>query len=267
MNTNQLQTQSTQPTPADGEAVRHLKDAISAGKHWYIALLEAIRLWPAAEETVNGRSYQYLIAGEAFDWLLLSERLCQEVDGLLPEDEKIALLFQGRPPLELSAGEFKKLIGSHRYHQYLNYFYGITAEEALIQSVEDEVRKERQALSTGRFSTSDEAHRRIYGATQYELLRRFRRKMGYRQSRSIGLAELKEFTYWLFKYRLNNCDKARVASDTKKELKWLKGSTHAKDSSGYIRSHLHRPGHNSHSRPRPDSHRPDGVYQTIWRTT
>ncbi|GAJ03845.1 unnamed protein product, partial [marine sediment metagenome] len=30
-----------------------------------------------------------------------------------------------------------------------------------------------------------------------------------------------EFTYWLFKYRLNHCDKARVASDTKKGLEQL----------------------------------------------
>lgn len=230
MSTNQLQPSSTQPTPADGEAVRHLKEAIAAGKHWYIALLEAIRLWPTAEETVNERSYQYLVAGEAFDWLLLAERLCQEVDGLLPEDEKMALLFHGRPPLELSAGEFRKLIGGQRYHQYLNYFYGITAEEALVQSVEDEVRKERQALAIGRLDASDEAYRRIYGATQGELLKRFRRKMGYRQSRSIGLAELKEFTYWLFQYRLQHCDRARVASDTKKALKWLKGSTPDKES-------------------------------------
>ena len=228
MSTNQLQSQSTQPTPADGEAVRHLKEAIAAGKHWYIALLEAIGLWQAAEETVNGRSYQYLIAGEAFDWLLLAERLCQEVDGLLPEDEKVSLLFHNRPPLELTAGEFKKLIGGQRYHQYLNYFYGITTEEALVQSVEDEVRKERQALAIGRLDTCDEAHRRIYGAPQGELLKRFRSKMGYPQSHSIGLAELKEFTYWLFQYRLEHCDQARVASDTKKALRWLKGSTAAK---------------------------------------
>jgi len=34
---------------------------------------------------------------------------------------------------------------------------------------------------------------------------------------------MKEFTYWLFKYRLKHCDKARVASDTKKALDWLNG--------------------------------------------
>ena len=66
------------PASEDGiKAVDELKAAIAGGKHWYIALLEAIGLWTTAEETHNGRLYRYLIAGEAFDWLLLAERLQQ----------------------------------------------------------------------------------------------------------------------------------------------------------------------------------------------
>jgi len=37
----------------------------------------------------------------------------------------------------------------------------------------------------------------------------------------MSLAELKEFTYWLFKYRIKNTDKERVASDTRKALNWV----------------------------------------------
>jgi hypothetical protein len=131
---NQLQP-SQMTSAGDIEAIRHLEQAITSGKHWYIALLEAIGLWKAAEETHNRRTYRYLIAGEAFDWLLLAERLCEAVDSLLPADEKTALLFYGKPPLDLTTEEFKKLIGSSKYHQYLNYFYGITTEEALIGAV------------------------------------------------------------------------------------------------------------------------------------
>ncbi len=211
--------------PAGGtEAARHLKQAITSGKHWYIALLEAIGLWTVAEEVHNGRRYCYLIAGEAFDWLLLAERLCQTVDDLLPDDEKTALLFYGKPPLDLTIEKFKELIGS-KYHQYLNYFYGITTEEALIWAVRDEVRKERQVLVLNKEHDNDnEAYRRIYGATKAVLLKRFRRDKGYPQLKSINLTELKEFTYWLFKYRLDHCDKARVASDTKKALAQLKNN-------------------------------------------
>ena len=219
------QTKTAPITSLEDKVIRQLKEDIAAGRHWYIALLEAIGRWEVADEVVEGRSHQYLIDGEAFDWLLLAERLCQVVGGLLPEDEKMALLFNGKAPLEINANEFKKLIGSQKYQQHLNYFYGITTEEALVLAVEDEVRKERQALGrNNEQDTADEAYHRIYDANQQELLGRFRRQKGYPQARSIGLAELKEFTYWLFKYRLMHCDKARVASDTKKALEWLKGN-------------------------------------------
>jgi hypothetical protein len=204
------------------ESIRHLEQAIIAGKHWYIALLEAIGLWTDGEETYNGRHYRYLIDGEAFDWLLLSERLCEAVDDLLPEDEKVDLLFHGKPPIMLTKEKFKELIGSAKYHQYLNYFYGITVEEALILAVQEEVRKERRTLGyNNEHNLVNEVYHRIYGATKAILLKRFRREKGYPQLKSISLTELKEFTYWLFKYRLKNSDKARVASDTKKALEQL----------------------------------------------
>ena len=206
-------------TAEDDEAIRYLKQAISNGQPWYIALLETIGMWPGNEETHHGRTYHYLIGGEAFDWLLLAERLCREVDALLPDDEKTALLFHGRLPAALSTENFRELIGDSKYRQYLNYFYGITVEEALIQSVQDEVRKERWASGyNGKQDTVDNAYQRIYGNTKTALLKQFRQEGLYPQRRSTSLTELKEFTYWLFKYRLKQCDKARVASDTKKAL-------------------------------------------------
>jgi len=207
----------------DAEAIRYLEQAITSGKHWFIALLEAIGLWSIATEVHNGRTYCYLIAGEAFDWLLLAERLCEAVDGLLPADEKLDLLFHGKPPLELSTKKFKELIGEAKYHQYLNYFYGITVEEALFSVVQDEVRKEKRLGGyNGDHDTTNEVYRRIYGTTKAVLLKQFRRERGYPQLRSISLTELKEFTYWLFKYRLKQCEKAKVASDTKKALEQLR---------------------------------------------
>jgi hypothetical protein len=222
MTDNRLQLSQLLPV-SDAEVIRYLEQAITGGKHWYIALLEAMGLWMVTEEVHNGRHYHYLIAGEAFDWLLLAERLCHEVDGLLPEDEKVALLFHGQPPLSLTVDRFKELIGSGKYHQYLNYFYGITVEEALILAVQEEVRKERRTrgYSNGEHGVINEVYRRIYGATRPVLLKRFRREKGYPNLKSISLTELKEFTYWLFKYRLKQCDKARIASDTKKALQQL----------------------------------------------
>jgi len=226
------QSSSARLTPTDDASViKYLEQAITGGKHWYIALLEAIGLWAKAEETHNGRVYRYLIGGEAFDWLLLAERLCQTVGELLPYDEKIALLFYGEPPLSLTTDEFKKLIGSIKYHQYLNYFYGITVEEALILAVQEEVRKERRISGyNDEGDHTNEVYRRIYGATKAVLLKHFRRDKNYPQVRSISLTELKEFTYWLFKYRLGQCDKTKVASDTKKALEQLRQQLTNKDS-------------------------------------
>ena len=202
---NQLQSSQLTST-SDAEVIKYLEQAITGGKHWYIALLEAIGLWKTAEETHNGRTYRYLIAGEAFDWLLLAERLCQTVDGLLPDDEKTGLLFYGKPPLDLTIEQFKELIGSSKYHQYLNYFYGITTEEALIWAVRDEVRKERQILvPNNEHDYDNEAYRRIYGATKAVLLKRCRSEQGYPHLKSISLPEFTGFTSWVFKYLRTHC--------------------------------------------------------------
>ena len=212
-------------TSAEEEIIRNLRQAIAGGEHWYLALLEATKVWTKPEETINGRTYQYLIDGEAFDWLLLAERLCQSVTDLIPEDEKNSLLFKSRPPLDLTKEKFRELLGELKYQQYLNYYYGITVEEALVQAVEEEVRKERRGLGLLReIDATNEAYRRIYGTTRTVLLKHFRKETGHPQLRSINLTELKEYTYWLFKYRVKHCDSTRVASDTKKALTWLKNN-------------------------------------------
>jgi len=217
------QTNPESEALAEGEpAVRHLRAAIASGRHWYLALLEAISLWTRAEETHNGRDYRYLIGGEAFDWLVLAERLLDSVDGLVPQAERDALLLRSEPPLALTPDEFRDLIGAPKYHQYLNFFYGITVEDALVMAVEDEVRKERRLSGVYRdHDTTNEAYRRIYGSTRTILLKHFRKETALPQTRSISLTELKEFAYWRFKYRLKTSEKARVASDTRKALDWL----------------------------------------------
>lgn len=200
----------------DSEAIQHLKEAIASGKHWYIALLEAVALWTSPEETYKGRQFRYLIGGEAFDWLLLAERLCQEVDGQVPQQEVADLLFSCKAPLEVPTADFRVLIGSVKYRAYLNYFYGVVVEEALHLAVEEEIQKEQRAQPY--HEKGLDPYQRIYGTSQATLLRRFKVEKGYPRKGGVTLSELREFTYWLFKYRLKNCDKARVASDTKKAL-------------------------------------------------
>jgi hypothetical protein len=203
----------------DTQAIERLKRGIGEGRNWYVSLLEAVRLWTSPEEDYAGRHYQYLVDNEAFDWLILMERLCEELDGLIPEKERENLLFYGIPPIELSRDEFKNLIGASKYQAHLNYFYGILVERFLLLSVTEEIRKEKGVLGVNNDSgVVDEACQRIYGSTQSALLRKFRKERHYPQLSSIRLSELNEFTYWLFKYRVKMCDKACVASATKKAL-------------------------------------------------
>jgi hypothetical protein len=208
---------------SDSEAVQHLKQAIVSGKPWHIALLEAIGLWSWPEESHGEYHYCYLIDGEAFDWLLLAQRLCQEVDGLIPEQELIDLLFFGRLPEEFSEDVFRRIIGAAKYHAYLNYFYGVIVEKFVLLAVEEEITKEHQAhiFSRDRSDIGD-SYQRIYGASRGVLLRKFRKDKGYPENDTMTLGQLQQFTYWLFKYRIANCDKPRVASDTKKGLDYLR---------------------------------------------
>ncbi|MBM4462128.1 MAG: hypothetical protein FJ012_02175 [Chloroflexi bacterium] len=218
-----MATESVVLSTADTEAIRHFKKAMCTGKHWYIALLEAIELWNSTEEVHQEEHYRYLIGHEAFDWLSLAQRLCSEVDGLLPEEEKINLLFFAAPPIDISPEEFSKLIGSTKYRAYLNYLYGVVVEEALLAVAEEAVYKERRHFATYQDEhIQQEAYRRVYGTDMITLLNRFRQERGYPLRDSITLTEQKEFTYWLFRYRLDHCDKARIASDTKEALKWLR---------------------------------------------
>ena len=210
---------------ADARAIEHLKRSITSGKHWYLALLEAIKLWKSAEEDYQDRHLVYLIDGEAFDWLLLAERLTNEVSQYIPEKERTNLLFYDIAPAELGKEEFKKLIGPAKYRAYLNFLYGVLVEEYLLAAVVDEIRKERLTSgSNGGEDIPDKAYRRIYGDSQGALLDKFRKEKKHRKRKSTSLGELKEFTYWLFKYRIKKNDKSRVASDTKKALLKMQGN-------------------------------------------
>lgn len=212
------------PVANSVEVIRQFRENVASGKHWYIALLEAIRLWTDEQEDIQGRRYHYLIEDEALDLMLLAERLCEAVSNLVPEDEKYAFLFRNKPPLESPSEQFKELLGPVKHRRFLNYFYGITVEEALRQAVREEVRKERRSNGLGyrQAKEEEEAFSRVYGDTEAELLKQFRRAKRRHVVGSLDLTEMKEFTYWCFKYRIKTAEKARVASDTQKGLEWLR---------------------------------------------
>jgi hypothetical protein len=201
----------------DAQAIRHLKAEIKAGKGWYPALLEAIRLWRSPEEQYNGERYLYLVGGQAFDWLRLAERLCDEIKDMVPEDEITGLLFFDRPPVKLTDAEFKQALGPSKYRAYLNFLYGVLVEQALLMAGIYEVRK-ATIVPLKPEEEADSAYHRVYHAEMAGLLEAFQKEMKYPYRVSLTLTETKEFTYWLFKYRVKTSEKSRIASDTRKAL-------------------------------------------------
>ena len=214
---------SEEGTQAAEAAIAHLRESIDEGKHWYPALLEAIGLWAAPDELYQGQPLCYLIAGEAFDWMVLARRLCDSADGLIPKEELAQLLERTHPPIEVSNDDFKNMVGGSKYRALLNYWYGVDVEEALVKALIDSISKERIAAGlASKRDVSDMAFHRAYGGTRAALLEEFAKGRGQAVGKELSETEAKEFTYWLFKYRLENHDKARVASDTKRGLQYLK---------------------------------------------
>ena len=179
-------------------------------------------LWTLPEESHDGRRYKYLLQGEAFDWLLLAERLCDAIgdaEGAVPAEAKERLLFTGRLPEPMEEDEFRDLIGVTKHRAYLNFHYGVVLEEALQLAAEEEARKRHMARCFA--DTEDlveEAFRQLYQKSRSELLEEFRTGARMDRRRGMNLTDLKEFTYWLHKRRIDLWDPARVASDTRKAI-------------------------------------------------
>lgn len=211
-----------QGVESPAEIIAAMRAAVLAGTPWFEALLAAIARWRQPEESAGGRTYRYLVGGEAFDWLLLAERILDELAEIIPAAEKDALIYHGRAPGDVSEEQFRRAVGPAKHRAYLNYLYGVTVEEALQLAYEEEIEKERRAhISWGRDALGRAVFERIYGAPEADLLGVYRAEQGLEHTKTISLDEQKAFTYWLFKYRLRSCDPARVASDTTRGLERL----------------------------------------------
>jgi len=196
--------------------IRMFLAQLAQGRPWHLALLEAMGRWIPAEEWRHNRRYKYMVGGEAFDWLLLAERLCAEALDCIPQQELERLLFHGLLPEPETDDEFRELLGVSKHRAYLNYHYGVVLEEALQLAAEEYARKRHMARG---YSDSEdvleEAFRHLYAAGRAELLAEFREKARLGSRQSLNLSDLKEFTYWLHKRRVNYWDPARVAYDTR----------------------------------------------------
>lgn len=232
------------------DALTVFRAALEAGDPWFEAMMRAIALWESPRESIDGRDYHYLIGGEAFDWLLLAERLLAATEVDPAEAER--MLFEAKAPAagdakahRLSDDELRNHIGEHKHRAHLNFLYGVVVEEALQYSVELDVAKEHANVNIKdpRFDegASDPVFDRIYGATRVDLVRSFREQRSATNPDHIALSEWREFLYWLFKYRVKNQEPARVASDTRKALAQLSRIQAAADRREAVRDREREP--------------------------
>ncbi|MBM3140298.1 MAG: hypothetical protein FJZ92_08830 [Chloroflexi bacterium] len=209
--------------PRDGpldpeQGVEALRRALGRGEPWYPALLGVIRRWSAAEEVLDGVAYRYLIAGEAFDWLLLAGRLLAEVEEEAPADEVERLLLFGLPPADESDDEFELAIGAPKYRAHLNFQYGVVVEELLLLSVEMEYQKAGRLIGAGQAPPDVAAYEHVYGKSLDELQVLYRAETESALTGRVSQHEWQAFTYWCSKYRVRTGEPARVASDTRKAV-------------------------------------------------
>ncbi len=169
-----------------------------------------------ADEAHQGRRFTYLVAGGALDLLLLIDRIASTRRNAVPRAERDELRFYGRPPIYVPGHEFAAALGDARYKAYLNHFYGIDVEEAVVHAVE---------LEVGRAHPLDrayaDAYLLVYGRTIDELLSTYRAARGVADEGRVRWADWKDFTYWCFQLRLRTQVPARIASDTRKGIALL----------------------------------------------
>ncbi len=213
----QPSTPPADPPQPPADPFRRFDDELAAGRHWYLAALLAAGQWRLASEVRHGRRRTYLVAGQALDLILLLDRLAAARPDAAPRRERNALRFQGRPPLRVPAAAFARALGPARHKAYLNHFYGVDVEEALLHAVELEQAK-AHVLDRARGS----AYRAVYGYSLADLWAAYLAERGMRPPARVRWDVWKDFTYWRFRLRLRTQVQPRIASDTRKGLALLR---------------------------------------------
>lgn len=195
--------------------------ALDRGAPWYPALLDVIARWTAPEETVEGIPHTYLVAGEAFDWLRLAERLIAAAGNRIPAEAAERLLARGEAPDAADEDEFARAIGPQKHRAHLNFQYGIVIEETLLLAAEMELTKARTIDGPRGEPPDVAAYEAVYGKPLAELQALYRADTGAALGSRVSESEWQAFIYWCSKYRFRLGEPARVASDTRKALALL----------------------------------------------
>ena len=197
--------------------IQELKSKIENGINWEKAVVDCISNWDIREEFYRGYKYKYWINNEAFDWMTLTERLGSAIKSYLNKKKYHELIFTGLLPNKSSYDYMKKVISKNKLSQMRNFYYGIIIEDLIY------IQKSQQFLKTSIYTTNKyDGYEEIYGKNINLLFQQFAKNIKFTKQTRINLYTYKEFIYWLFKFRIKNSDKTRVASDTNLSIKLAK---------------------------------------------
>ena len=202
--------------------IHSLRSSIKNGIYWPQALIQTMGSWSLPDETFKAREYTYLIHGECFDMLLLAERLLVELQDLISSSDIENLLFKSEFPSDFDLSTLKSEIGITKYRGHVNFFYGVIVEEILQYTVEQEVEKRFYSNGMGEIKNpNDKTFEQLYKSTFNDLYIKFCSDTSRAKSQKSYFNDYIGFTYWLFKYRVNISDGAKIASDTQKALRHI----------------------------------------------
>lgn len=197
--------------------IQELKNKIEKGVNWEKAVVDCISDWDISEEFYRGYKYKYWINNEAFDWMSLTERLGSAIKSYLNKKKYHELIFTGLLPNKSSYEYMKKVISKNKLSQMRNFYYGIIIEDLIY------IQKSQQYLKNSIYTTNEyDGYEEIYGKNINLLFQQFAKNIKFTKQTRINLYTYKEFIYWLFKFRIKNSDKTKVASDTNLSIKLAK---------------------------------------------
>ena len=234
-------TTATQKSPrktADIEATRRqiIHDLIAKIQHqpnnWKTNFIKAIAAWPIESERIQNENFHYFIAGEALNWKRLAERIASQIPDhnlyTISKNDIFKWIDNSSVFGGMNENQFRKNIRIDLWRAHLNYFYGVQIEQCIIADLQARIHKRQ--YSNGKptsDNTSENAFFGLYEDSEKTLWKIFINENSQRlqnlmttkqelESRNIPLEE--EFTYWLFKRRIEHTNAPQIAAETKRGL-------------------------------------------------
>ena len=105
-----------------------------------------------------------------------------------------------------------------------NYYYGVIIENFIYHYKLQEY--EKNSLFYANYE--NEFYKEIYGKSLSTLIAKFYTEEKISKKDKLNFYELKKFSYWLFKYRINNTDNTKMAHETNMAINKAKSTLNEK---------------------------------------